>query len=47
MPSVMERVKIVADDEVMSGDPCIEGTRIAAETIVMNLKAGHSFGRIL
>jgi len=47
VPNVIARVKIVADAEVMSGDPCIEGTRIAAETIVMNLKAGHSFERIL
>jgi uncharacterized protein (DUF433 family) len=47
MPNVLERVKIVSDDDVMSGDLCIEGTRIPVETIIMNLKAGHSFERII
>jgi len=47
MPNVIERVDIVADYEVMSGDPCIEGTRIAAQTIAINLKTGHEFERIL
>ncbi len=47
MPHVMERVKVVSDAEVLRGDPCIEGMRIPAETIILNLKAGHSFERIL
>jgi uncharacterized protein (DUF433 family) len=47
MPVVIERVKVVSDENVMSGDPCIEGTRIPAETIIINLKAGHPIESIL
>jgi uncharacterized protein (DUF433 family) len=46
MVNVLDRVKVVSDEEVMSGDPCIEGTRIPVETILLNLKAGHSLKRI-
>lgn len=35
-------VKVVCDPEVMSGDPCIEGTRVLAETVVINVRAGYS-----
>lgn len=42
----MHRVEVVADPNVMSGDPCIEGTRIPAETIILNLKSGHPIERI-
>jgi uncharacterized protein (DUF433 family) len=31
MVNVLDRVKVVSDEEVMSGDPCIEGTRIPVE----------------
>ena len=41
MGHVVDRVNVVVDPEVMSGDPCIEGTRIPVETVVLNLKAGH------
>ena len=37
-PPIMPR--IVIDPEVMSGDPCLEGTRIPVETILLNLAAG-------
>ena len=47
MPIVTERVKVISDPEIMSGDPCVEGTRIPAEKIILNLKAGHSLERIL
>src|ERR1700736_3309311 len=43
---VLDRVKVVSDEEVMSGDPCIEGTRIPVETVLLNLRAGHSLDRI-
>jgi uncharacterized protein (DUF433 family) len=46
MDHVVEHVKVVSDDEIMSGDPCIQGTRIPAETVILNLKAGHSLERI-
>jgi uncharacterized protein (DUF433 family) len=46
MVNVLDRVKVVSDEEVMSGDPCIEGTRIPVETILLNLRAGHSLDRI-
>jgi uncharacterized protein (DUF433 family) len=42
----MSRVEVVADPEVMSGDPCISGTRVLAETIVVNLRAGYPIDRI-
>ena len=42
----MSRVAVVSDPEVMSGDPCISGTRILAETIVSNLRAGYPIDRI-
>ncbi len=42
-----ERVEIVSDENVMSDDPCVAGTRIPAETIVANLEAGHPIGEIL
>ncbi|MGU3559783.1 DUF433 domain-containing protein [Methylobacterium radiotolerans] len=42
-----ERVEIVSDENIMSGDPCVAGTRIPAETIVANLKAGHPIDEIL
>nr|WP_294552942.1 DUF433 domain-containing protein [uncultured Rhodopila sp.] len=42
----MSRVEVVADPEVMTGDPCIFGTRILAETIVANLRAGYPIDRI-
>lgn len=38
-----ERVEITTDEDVMSGDPCVAGTRICVETIIVNLKAGHTF----
>jgi uncharacterized protein (DUF433 family) len=42
----MSRVEVVVDPEIMSGDPCISGTRILAETIVANLRAGYPIDRI-
>ncbi len=42
----MPRVEVVIDPYVMSGDPCISGTRILGETIVANLKAGYPIDRI-
>nr|WP_294503288.1 DUF433 domain-containing protein [uncultured Rhodopila sp.] len=42
----MSRVEVVADPEVMSGDPCIAGTRVLAETIVVNLRAGYPIDSI-
>jgi uncharacterized protein (DUF433 family) len=30
--------KVTCTDDVMSGDPCIDGTRVPAETIVANLR---------
>lgn len=46
MERVLERVEVVRDPDVMSGDPCIAGTRIPVETVILNLKAGHSLDRI-
>jgi len=46
MVNGLDRVNVVSDEEVMSGDPCIAGTRIPVETVVLNLRAGHSFERI-
>jgi uncharacterized protein (DUF433 family) len=46
MTTLTDLVRVVMDKDVMSGDPCIEGTRITAETIVLNLRAGHSLDRI-
>ena len=43
----MSRVEVVSNPNVMSGDPCIQGTRIPAETVIINLRAGHSLERIL
>ena len=34
--------RIVIDPEIMSGDPCFEGTRIPVETVLINLEAGVS-----
>ena len=42
----MSRVEVISDPEVMSGGPCISGTRILAETIVANLPAGYPIERI-
>ena len=42
----MNQVQIVVDPDVMSGSPCIEGTRILAETIIVNLRAGKTVDRI-
>jgi uncharacterized protein (DUF433 family) len=42
----MNRVEIVSDPDVMSGDPCIEGTRIPVETIIINLRHGYPIDRI-
>ena len=47
MPIVTERVKVISDPEIMSGDPCVEGTLIPAESIILNLKAGYPLERIL
>ena len=47
MDRVLERVKIVSDPDVMGGEPCIQGTRIPAEKIIINLKAGFSVEEIL
>lgn len=41
-----ERVEIVADEDVMSGDSCVAGTRIPVETVIVNLKAGHTIDEI-
>jgi uncharacterized protein (DUF433 family) len=30
----------------MSGDPCVAGTRILVETVIVNLQAGHTIGEI-
>ncbi len=42
-----KRIEITMDEDVMSGDPCVAGTRICVETIIANLQAGHTFDRIL
>jgi len=47
MSPILERVKVVSAANVMSGDPCIEGARIPAETIIINLRAGHPLESIL
>ncbi len=39
---LMNRVTVVTDPEVMGGRPCIDGTRVPAESIVGNLRAGFS-----
>lgn len=41
------RVEITTDENVMSGDPCVSGTRIPVETVIANLKAGHTLEKIL
>ena len=46
MSVVIDRVRVISENGVMSGEPCIEGTRIPAETIVLNLQSGHSLTRI-
>jgi uncharacterized protein (DUF433 family) len=43
----MKRVEVVSDPEVMSGVPCIQGTRIAVETVILNLQSGYPPERIL
>lgn len=42
----MPRIEVVIDQDVMSGDPCIEGTRIPAETVIANLRRGIPVARI-
>ncbi|MGU3658501.1 DUF433 domain-containing protein [Methylobacterium fujisawaense] len=42
-----ERVEIVSDENVMSGDPCAAGTRIPPDTIVADLRAGPPIDEIL
>jgi uncharacterized protein (DUF433 family) len=43
----VKRVQIETDPDVMSGSPCIEGTRVLAESIIINLRAGNTVERIL
>jgi uncharacterized protein (DUF433 family) len=43
----VEPVEVVVDHEVMSGDPCIAGTRVTVESILVNLEAGYSAAMIL
>jgi uncharacterized protein (DUF433 family) len=38
----MPEVEVVCDPAVMSGEPCIAGTRVLAEIVIANLRAGHS-----
>jgi uncharacterized protein (DUF433 family) len=35
-------IEVVRDPAVMSGDPVVEGTDILAETIMSDLRSGHS-----
>ena len=42
MSKSRNQVQVVVDQQVMSGEPCFEGTRIPVETVVLNLRAGHS-----
>jgi uncharacterized protein (DUF433 family) len=35
-------IEVVRDPAVMGGDPVIEGTEILAETIMSELRSGHS-----
>ncbi len=39
--------RIVIDPAVMSGRPCVRGTRVTVGTIVGMLAAGHDLERIL
>ena len=47
MNVIIEKVRVVCDEEIMGGDPCIEGTRVPVESVILNLKAGYSLDRIL
>jgi uncharacterized protein (DUF433 family) len=40
------RVEITCTPGLMSGAPCIDGTRILAETVIVNLQVGESLQRI-
>ncbi len=37
-----DEVEVVEKPGIMGGRPCVNGTRIPADTIVAYLKAGHS-----
>jgi len=39
-------VTVVSDPGVMSGEPCVRGTRVPAETIVAYLRDGYSTAEI-
>lgn len=39
--------RIVIDPQIMSGKPCIRGTRVTVGTIVGMLAAGHDVERVL
>jgi uncharacterized protein (DUF433 family) len=45
--NVMPHARITADPGVMTGKPCIKGTRITVELILRKLGAGRSFSDIL
>lgn len=38
----MQKAEVVCHPDVMSGDPCIRGTRVTVETILANLAAGET-----
>lgn len=44
--SMRDGVRVVSDPDIMSGEPCIEGTRVPVESVILKLKAGHPLERL-
>lgn len=42
MPEVGKWAEVVRHPDVMSGDPCIRGTRVTVDTILANIAAGET-----
>ena len=46
-PHVPRVVEVVSDPEIMGGWPCVSGTRIPAETILLYIKDGATVREIV
>jgi uncharacterized protein (DUF433 family) len=46
-PRQPRTVEVISDPEIMGGWPCVSGTRIPAETILLYIKDGASVGEIV
>ena len=40
-------VEVICDPEIMGGSPCVSGTRIPAETILLYIKDGADIEKIV